>query len=207
MDTSATPRREPVTSRTLFCQAGRVNTADSPAPPAKPPMLAKAVPALTRSPVAPVCRRVPPTAVTSGSLAGHRVTGKGYSPPSSGSSGWVAPEPVGELAGTVPDHEAELAGPLPQVHQQAPCLLHRPGAARLRGHAQDMAMAGAHLDHEEHADTAQGNRAVDMEEIACQHGRGLGAQELPPRGPGAVRRGRYPQALQYSPHRGCPAPV
>ena len=45
-----------------------------------------------------------------------------------------------------------------------------------------------------------------MEEIARQHRRGLGAQELPPRGPGALRRGRYPQPLQHPPHRGGPDP-
>ena len=56
-------------------------------------------------------------------------------------------------------------------------------------------MAGADLDHEEDVDAAQGDRAVDMEEVARQHGRGLGVQELPPCGAVALRRGRYPQAF------------
>jgi hypothetical protein len=61
-----------------------------------------------------------------------------------------------------------------------PGLLHGPRAVRMRGHAQEMDMAGAHLDHEEYVQAAQGDRAVDMEEVACQHGGGLGAQELLP---------------------------
>ena len=47
-------------------------------------------------------------------------------------------------------------------------------------------MAAAGFDHKEHVETPQGHRPIDVEEIARQHGRGLGAQELPPRGPGAV---------------------
>jgi len=61
-------------------------------------------------------------------------------------------ERLSELPGPVPDQELEPSGALPQVHQEVPGLLHRPRAVRMRGHAQDMDMAGADLDHEEHVD-------------------------------------------------------
>jgi len=75
------------------------------------------------------------------------------------------------------------------------------------GHAQDVDMTSADLDHEEHVQPTQGDRAVDVEEIACQHGRGLRAQELPSGGPGPLRRGRYPQPFQHPSNCGGPDPV
>jgi len=54
----------------------------------------------------------------------------------------------------------------------------RSRSVRVRSHAQDMNMAGADLDHEEHVDATQGNCAVYVEEITRQHGRGLDSQEL-----------------------------
>ena len=65
-------------------------------------------------------------------------------------------------------------------------------------------MAGAHLQHEEHIDAAQRDRAVNVEEIAGQYRGGLRAQEPPPGRVIALRRGRDPQALQDPPHRGRP---
>src|ERR1035441_2911266 len=81
--------------RTLFCQAGRGKTADRPAPPAQdPPTSLNAVSALTRFPARSTCSQVPPTAVTSGSEAGHSATGTGHSAAPAGS---VAPvSPVGD---------------------------------------------------------------------------------------------------------------
>jgi hypothetical protein len=38
----------------------------------------------------------------------------------------------------------------------------RPGAVGVRGRAKDMSMAGPGLDHEEHIQTAQRNRAIDL---------------------------------------------
>src|SRR6516225_9670312 len=61
-------------------------------------------------------------------------------------------ERISELPGPVPDQEPEPGGALPQVHQQVPRLLHSPRAVRLRGHAQEMNMAGAGFDHEEDID-------------------------------------------------------
>jgi len=81
-------------------------------------------------------------------------------------------------------------------------MLGGPRAIRVRGHAQDMDMAGADLDREEHVETPYGDRAVDVEEVARQHGRGLRAQELAPCGAAALRRGRDPQLHQDSPHCG-----
>jgi hypothetical protein len=77
----------------------------------------------------------------------------------------------------------------------------------MRGHTQDMDVAAADLDHEEHIDPTQGHRAVDMEEITRQHRRRLGAQELPPRRAVTLRRGRDPQPPQHPPDRRSPDPV
>jgi hypothetical protein len=74
----------------------------------------------------------------------------------------------------------------------------------MRCHAQDMHMAGAHLQYEEHIDAAQRDRAVNVEEVAGQHRGGLRAQEPLPCRVIALRRGRDPQALQDRPHRGRP---
>jgi len=98
-------------------------------------------------------------------------------------------------------------GALCQVRQQVPGLLHGPRAVRVHGHAQDMDMAGAGLDNDEHVDPAQGHRAAGMEEIARQHRGRVRAQELPPRRAAALRRGRNPQPSQDPPHREGPGPV
>jgi hypothetical protein len=58
-------------------------------------------------------------------------------------------EPGGELPGPVPDEEPEPGGVLAEVHQQVPRLLHGPCAVRVRGHAEDMHVAGAHLDQKD----------------------------------------------------------
>jgi hypothetical protein len=55
----------------------------------------------------------------------------------------------------------------------------------------------ADLQDEEHGDPLECHRAVHMEEVARQHGRGLGAQELPPGRVGVPDRcRRYPQPLE-----------
>jgi hypothetical protein len=73
-------------------------------------------------------------------------------------------------------------------------------------------MAGADLDHEEYVDAAQDDCAVDVEEVLCQHRRGLDAQELPPSRTAALRRGRDPlpweqpgQGGEHPPGRPGPA--
>ena len=76
-----------------------------------------------------------------------------------------------------------------RVQQQIPGLLGGPGAVGVRGHAQGMHMASADLEDEDHVPAAQGERAVDGEEVARDHGRGLGAQELLPGGAAALQAG------------------
>jgi hypothetical protein len=72
----------------------------------------------------------------------------------------------------------------------------------MSGHAQDMQVAIADLEHEQHVESPQRERAVDVEEVDREHAGRLGAQELPPTGVGVPRRSRWdPVALQYPPDR------
>ena len=48
------------------------------------------------------------------------------------------------------------------------------------GDPEDVHVAGADLDDEQAVQALQRQRAVHVEEIGGEHGRGLGAQELPP---------------------------
>jgi hypothetical protein len=80
-------------------------------------------------------------------------------------------ESLGELPGPVTDQEPKLASTLPQIHQQVPRLLNRPRAVRVPGDAEDMDMAGADLDNEQHIEAAQGDSAVHVEEVARKKGR------------------------------------
>ncbi|MGO8886255.1 MAG: hypothetical protein ACLQI7_21700, partial [Streptosporangiaceae bacterium] len=72
----------------------------------------------------------------------------------------------------------EAGGAITQIHQEVGDLLHGPGTVRVRGHAEDVHVAGADLDHEQAVQAPQGHRAVDVEEIGGEHGRGLRVQEL-----------------------------
>ena len=83
-------------------------------------------------------------------------------------------------------------------------MLHGPRTVRVRGHAQEMHVTGAYLDHEEDVQAAQGDRAAQMEEIAREHRRCLRAQELPPGRLAALRRRWYPQPFQDPPDSGGP---
>ena len=72
----------------------------------------------------------------------------------------------------------------------------------MRGHAQDVQVAVADLEHEQDVEPPQRHRAVDVEEVDGQHAGGLGAQELPPAGVGVPRRRRWdPVALEDPPDR------
>ena len=67
----------------------------------------------------------------------------------------------------------------------------------MAGHAQDVQVAVADLEHEQHVEPLQGECAVDVEEVDREHAGGLGAQELPPGGVGTPhRRWWEPVALQ-----------
>jgi len=50
-------------------------------------------------------------------------------------------------------------------------------------------------------------QGTQLKQIACQHGHGLRAQELPPCRMCALWRGRDPQPPQHAPYRGRPDPV
>ena len=71
-------------------------------------------------------------------------------------------EGAGELPGTVADQEPEVGGAVAEVHQEVPDLLGGPGPVWVRGHAEDVLIAGANLDHEEAVQALQGHRAVDV---------------------------------------------
>src|SRR4051794_25482090 len=89
-----------------------------------------------------------------------------------------------------------------EVHEEVSGLLGGPGSVRVSGHAQDMQVAVADLEHEQHVEASQRKRAVDVEEVDCEHAGGLGAQELPPAGIGVPDRCRWdPGARQDPPER------
>jgi hypothetical protein len=56
------------------------------------------------------------------------------------------------------------------------------------GHAQHVQVAVADLEREQHVEASQRERAVDVEEVDCEHADGLGAQELSPAGVGVPDR-------------------
>jgi len=69
-------------------------------------------------------------------------------------------EARGELPGPVPDQESQVCGAIAEIHQEAADLLCGPRPVRVRGHAEDMHIPGADLDHEEAIQALQGHRAV-----------------------------------------------
>jgi hypothetical protein len=72
----------------------------------------------------------------------------------------------------------------------------------MSGHAQDVEVAVADLDHEQDVEPPQGECAVDVEEVDREDAGGLGAQELPPAGVAVPRRRRWDAvALQDPPDR------
>jgi hypothetical protein len=115
-------------------------------------------------------------------------------------------ERISELPGTVADHEVRSA--VTGVHQEVADLLGSPRAVRVSGDPGDMHVAGTGLDHEQHVQALEGHRAVHMEEVGCQHSRGLAVQELPPCPVGLpLRRRRNPQFPQHPADGGGPDPV
>ena len=100
--------------------------------------------------------------------------------------------------------EPEIRSAITQIYQKIADLLGGPGTVRVRGHAEDVHVAGADLDHEEAVQALEGHRAVDVEEIGSEHRRGLRAQEPPPGRAGAPlgRRGDL-QRFEDPADRGC----
>ena len=95
-------------------------------------------------------------------------------------------------------------GAVVEVHQQVAGLLGGPGSGRVAGRPEDVHVAAADFQGEEHVDPFQGDGAVDVEEVHGQHGRGLRAQEPSPgRVGGSQRCRRYPPPLEDPADRGC----
>jgi hypothetical protein len=90
----------------------------------------------------------------------------------------------GELAGPVARKEPERCGALLEFHQEVAGLLGGPGSGRMASRSEDVHVAVANLQGEEHVDPLEGEGAVDVEEVHGQHGRGLHAQEPSPGGVG-----------------------
>src|SRR5688572_8142041 len=89
----------------------------------------------------------------------------------------TASEGVSELTGSVADQEPERGGSIVEVHEQVAGLLGGPRSGRMAGYPEDVHGPVADLEGEEDVDPFQGDRAVDVEEVPGQHGRGLRAQE------------------------------
>ena len=78
----------------------------------------------------------------------------------------------------IADEEPELRGTFADVHEEIAGLLGGPRSVGMCGHAQHVEVAVADLEHEQHVEPSQGERAVDVEEVDREHAGGLGAQEL-----------------------------
>ena len=61
---------------------------------------------------------------------------------------------------------------LAKVHDKVAGLLGGPGPVGMCGYAQDMQVAVADLEHEQHVEAPQRDRAVDVEEVDRQHAGG-----------------------------------
>jgi hypothetical protein len=119
-------------------------------------------------------------------------------------SGKDSVERGGELAGAVADEEPEGGSAVVKIHQQVAGLPGCPGSGRVGGGAEDMHVAAANFDGEEDVDPFQSDRAIDVEEVDGQHGRGLHTQESAPRCVGGPQRCRRdPPPLEDSADRGC----
>jgi hypothetical protein len=108
-----------------------------------------------------------------------------------------------ELSRAVADQELEFGCPLAEVGDKVAGLLSGPGSVGVGAGVKDLNVAGVDLDHEEHVDSLQRDSAVDVEEVAGQHGRRLGAEELSP-GRSVCSGGsrRDPQLLEDASDRG-----
>jgi len=80
-----------------------------------------------------------------------------------------------ELASPVADEKPELAGSVTEIHHKVADLLRGPPAVRVGGRAENVDLTAADLQHEQHVDPLEGDRAVDVEKVARQHRRCLRA--------------------------------
>jgi hypothetical protein len=65
------------------------------------------------------------------------------------------------LSGTIADEEPKPCRTFAEVHDEVAVLLCRPGAVRVSGHARDVQVAIADLEHEQDVEPPQCHRAVD----------------------------------------------
>ena len=87
-----------------------------------------------------------------------------------------------EPPGAVANEEPEPGGALAEIHHEVAGLLRGPRSVGMCRHAQHVEVAVADLEHEQHVEASQRERAVDVEEVHREHAGGLRAQELPPTG-------------------------
>jgi hypothetical protein len=77
-----------------------------------------------------------------------------------------------ELTGPIADEEPEPGNTLAEVHHEVAGLLGRPGLVRMPGHAQDVQVAIADLEHEQDVDPPQRDRVVDWKKSRGPAGSG-----------------------------------
>src|SRR4051812_45316991 len=71
------------------------------------------------------------------------------------------------MAGPVADEEPKSGGVVTKVHHEVAGLRRGPGSVGMSGHAQDVQVAVADLEHEQHVKPPQHHRAVDVEEVTA----------------------------------------
>src|SRR6266567_3295884 len=81
----------------------------------------------------------------------------------------------------------------------SPRSMSRLRACWVTRHSQNVDPAAGDLHHEQHVQAREQHR-VDVEEVACQHGFGLGGQELPPGQSCAAWRWIDAGAFEQQPH-------
>src|SRR5258706_13436256 len=96
--------------------------------------------------------------------------------------------------------EPQPGGALIEVHEKVPGLLGYPGAGWMRGHPDDVDLAGGGLEEEQHVDPLE-EHGVDGEEVAGQDRVRLGGQKLFPGRPAAPWRRVAPGVVQDLPYR------
>ncbi len=105
------------------------------------------------------------------------------------------------LVSRSPDQELDALSALAEFVRDVPRLLDHPGSRRVVRDAGDVHLSGVELDEEEDVQLLQ-EHGVDGEEVAGQHRRGLGLQELLPRRPSSLRGGIKAVALKDVPDAG-----
>jgi hypothetical protein len=115
-------------------------------------------------------------------------------------------EGVGELAGPVADQDIECRGALTQIHQEIARSLGGPRAVRVRGDPEQVHVTALQLDHEEHIEPLERDRAVHVGEVAGERGGCVCAQEAAPGQSVPFRRGWYVALAQLALDRGARDP-